>query len=66
MGGKGRSRRGEDVSKGIHGLLLVRECDSGLDGSQGSLDGSSYNWGNAGFIQRTYLFASDFYCGFGK
>lgn len=34
MGGKGRSRRGEDGSKGMHGLLLVRECDSGLDGSQ--------------------------------
>lgn len=55
MGSEGGSRMGEDGLKAMHGLLLIQECDSDLDGGQRALDGSSYNWGNTGFMQRTCL-----------
>lgn len=34
MGGEGGSRMGEDSLKAMHGLLLVQERDSDLDGGQ--------------------------------
>lgn len=34
VGGKGGSRMGEDSLKAMHGLLLVQERDSDLDGGQ--------------------------------